>query len=228
MSEKTGKSTVCGKVLAEYRKMKTACGIYEPLPLMLFSVLCDGLDNPDLAVAAMDRLNKAFIDLNELRVARLAEIARVLDPMPESDQRAMNLRQLLTKLFELAGNLDLGFLIEMKALDARKAMNDLDSNVSRQAVAMVMFAYCPGVTIPVTPEGLKAAQGKGLVKRGGNKQQLQKLMQTELGPLECAELLQYLEADGAGVLTGYSKTSSKPQKKADAGASTKTAKAKKK
>ncbi len=207
MTEKTGKSTVCGKVLADYRKMKTACGIYEPLQLMMFSVLSDGLDNPELAVAAMARLEKSFIDMNELRVSRLAEIARVLDPMPEADERAMNLRKMLTKLFELAGCLDLSFLIEMKALDARKALNDLDANVSRQALALVMFAYCPGVTIPVSNEGLKAATTKGLLKRGGNKQQLQKLMQTELDEFDCAELLQYLEADGAGILSGSAKPS---------------------
>lgn len=212
-SAKAGKAaaTPCAKALAEYRKQKLSQFVFSPVELVVHSVIGDRLENAADAAEAMGRLRHAFVDVNEYRVARIAEVARVLEPLPEAEQRARAMREVLEKLFVLAGSLDLSFLAELKATEGRKQLNDVDPNLSRTAAGHILFAYCLGVTIPLTPEGQKAATAKGLMKRGGNKQQLQKQMQTELSMPDAAELLQYFEADGAGVLTA--KASARPTAK---------------
>lgn len=182
------------KALAALEKKHKKCPPLAPLAQLAYSVLA-GEAGGEAAREGLGRLLADFDDLNEVRTARLAELARRLDPLPEADALAKRLREMLGRLFELRGCMDLLFLKEVKPLEARKHLLEIDPEMGRDTLALVLFELCPGTTLPLSPEGFAAARKLGLAARGGSKQQLQKTMQEQLSPEEAAQLVHYLELE---------------------------------
>lgn len=181
-------------VLRAYETGSIAPKALTPMDRLVFGILTD-YATPLEAEEAMARLRERFINWNELRVARWIEIARGLDPIPDSDACAIRLRSMLGRLFELRGAMALDFLTEMKVTDARKLLVDLDSNLPRHELNLIMFEMIPGMSIPLSQEGLKVARKHGLIGRTGNKNQLQKTLETECEGAEAAQLLHYIEVE---------------------------------
>ncbi len=182
-------------VLAKLRQVHKAQPFVPPLDRLVMALLLDGHDRTQ-AWSAWRRLREHFIDWNEARVARKAELTRLVAPLPASEEVADRLRKLLEKLFDQCGMLDLGFLAELKPGDSRRALLDLDANLPRDELALISFECCPGVTMPLSTEAFDAARRLGLVGKSGTKVQLQKLVQNDLAPTEAAELVYYLELEG--------------------------------
>lgn len=199
-------------VLEQFRSRKGAPKGLPPFEFLAYSVLAEGQD-PVEAWQGFERLQGAFVDWNELRVARCAEIARALDPMEEADTLADRLRTALHKLFDNCGAMKVEFLCDLKTMDARRQLSKIAPTLPRNVISIILFQMVPGTTIPVSTEGLAEARKRGIVARNGNKQQLQKVLLSELSSIEAGELLQYLEWAGAGVLGGGRKAPAKKSKK---------------
>jgi endonuclease III len=150
------------------------------------------------ALEALGRIRKGFLDLNEMRVARTTEIARVLDPLTDAEDRARRIQAGLNRLFEREGGMSFGYLEELKPSEARKALQSLDKGIGRNTAGRILFATCPGATMPASAEALKAAKRRSLLGRSGTKAQLQKTLLQALEPEAAARLLFHLEAEGAG------------------------------
>lgn len=184
-----------------------------PLTRLVYGIVVDSASPPE-AQAAIHRMQTSFINWNELRVARWVEIARCLDPLPDADACAIRLRNMLGRLFELRGAMDLDFLAEMKVTDARKALLDLDGNLPREEINLILFEMVPGMTIPLSMEGLQVARKLGIVGRTGNKNQVQKRLQEECPPPEAARMVHYIEAEAHALQTASSAPKPKPASKA--------------
>lgn len=217
-----GKEKSIQSILRAYETGAIVPKAMEPMDRLIFGILTD-YATPSEAEQAMDRLRGRFINWNELRVARWIEIARGLDPIPDADACAIRLRNMLGRLFELRGAMTLDFLPETKVTDARKLLVDLDSNLPRHELNLILYEMIPGMTIPLSQEGLKVARKHGLVGRTGNKNQLQKRFETECEGAEAARLLHYIEVEahveqpqGAKrtAATGSRTASTKPRKPA--------------
>jgi len=169
----------------------------EPIELLISAVLQENADDP-FAVPAIEALRQAFVDWNEVRVARIAELARVMQDVPNPEARARRLRETLNALFDLRGSMDLLFLKEVKPAEGRRHLLELNADLPRPLVALILFALSPGTTIPISVDALRLARKSQLVSRSGSKLALQKALLAELSSEEAARLLQYLEYEVAG------------------------------
>jgi endonuclease III len=183
-------------VLDKFRKAKRGVSPLPPLELIIFSLLRGENDDRDV-FEALKRVRAEFVDWNEARVARRSELAALLDPLSSADELAARMQAFLNQLFDVCGGINLGFLETVKPSEAKRHVLELDAEISRDVVALVLFQLCPGTTMPLGAEALKLARKLGLVGRSGTRQQLQKRLQEELSPAEAAELLQYLELETA-------------------------------
>lgn len=178
------------------RQLQKAVGDSAPLhPIdrLVFAALADGADVAEAGLVYR-RLRHAFVDWNEMRVARAGEISRLLDPLPGVDARAQRVRAILTRLFDLRGAMELVFLSEMKVTEGRKCLLGIDKGLPRETIDCVLFSTVPGAALVISPEALAEARKRGLVGKSGTRQQLQKRLQDGLPPIEAGMIVAALEA----------------------------------
>lgn len=180
-------------ILKDYRKEKKYPKTMSAFLRLIFAIASDGRD-PVKAMKGIEGIQKKFIDWNECRVSRWVEIARAMDPMPDSDKVAMRVKDMLNRLFDKKGTLSLDFCIDMKVTDARKALNELDLSLPKNQVNMILFSYHPTMTLPVSAEALEVAKKYKLIPKSGEKNHLQKSF-AKLEHDESLELLHYLELE---------------------------------
>ncbi len=181
---------------AVLRRLERACRdkpILPPLERLILAVLADGGDR-EAARQGLERLRNSYVDWNECRVARRAELARLLEPLPEADERAQLLRESLNRLFDVRGAMDLAFLGGVRPAEGRRYLLEIYPDLPRPQLALILFEVCPGVTLPLSAEALRLARKEGLIGRSGTKQQLQTRLQEEFTPVEAATLVQCLTA----------------------------------
>jgi len=166
----------------------------DPLERLVLMVLCDCGIPVGEAEKAMKRLLTVFSDYNEARVSRWVEIARAFDPMVNSDKAAIRLRDMLHRLFDLRGELSLNFMKDLKISEAKKALTELDHNLPKDELMVLLFLCVPGMTPPITPEIVTAARKHEIISRSGTKEQLQKLLTTE-DHESAAKIMHYLDID---------------------------------
>ncbi len=172
---------------------------FAPAPSPVEELVLEALRSETAEAEALDalgRIRRSFLDLNEMRVARTTELARVLDPLPGAESAAARIQKTLNRLFEREGGMSLTCLAELKPSEARKALQSMDKGVSRNTAGRILFATCPGATMPASPEALKTARRHGLLGRTAGKAQLQKALLQALEPDQAARLLFHLEAGG--------------------------------
>ncbi|MBN1257104.1 MAG: hypothetical protein JXA52_05305 [Planctomycetes bacterium] len=144
----------------------------------------DGVELKD-ALAAIKRMRKAFVNWNEVRVSRLGEIARVLSPLENSEELAIQIRGVLGRIFEHTGGMHLGHLAEMKISEARRALNEIEP-VRRHIADRILMAEVPGINMAFSTEAVKLARQLNLIPKSGNKQNLRKLVQLTMDASDSA------------------------------------------
>ena len=165
---------------------------------LLVSTLMDALGKSFAdCVDIIRELRTRFIDWNELRVTRMADLARKLDEYGPGDDLARRLRTVLGKLFDRVGRVSFYFLAEMKPMDARRALGEID-NVNRDAAGRILMLENPEASFPFTDEAFEAAKKLKLIDAGKTKQQLQKLLEDSLGRETAIECYYLLEAEAHG------------------------------
>ncbi len=219
MAASSAKSPV--SILSDFNKGKLYPKPMSAFIRLIYAILSED-NTPEAAMKSIEGIQKVFIDWNECRVARWVEIARAMDPMSNADKLAMRLKDLLNRLFDRKGMLTLDFCVDMKVTEARKLLNELDLNLNKQDVSIILFYYHPTMTVPVTPEGLEVAKKYGLIPKSGDKSHLQKVF-AKMEHHQAVELLHYLELEA--VLAGSGANSgSKSQKTTKKAAAKKSSK----
>ena len=180
-------------LLKEYGKSNKLPKVIKGFDRLIFAVVSDQQD-PLEAVKAIERVEDNFIDWNECRVARWVEIARALDPLPNSDKTAMRLRDMLNRLFDLRGELNLDFCAELKVTEARKIISELDLKISKQQINVALFGYHPTMTIPLSAECIELGKKYKLIPESAEKAHLQKKL-SSLEHEDIFALLHYFEMD---------------------------------
>ena len=86
------------------------------------------LENATLAPAeaALKRLDSEFYDWNEVRVSTVGELQKVLDDLPDTEQKALRIRSVLHDVFETYYQFDLEDLRRKPLGQAQKVLNKLD------------------------------------------------------------------------------------------------------
>jgi endonuclease III len=138
----------------------------EPRPLLeeLLYAICREGSTPAEADAAYARLLKGFIDLNEVRVSTVQEVADVLRPLSGAGGRAKRIIGLLQEVFEDRYAFDLSDLGKKGLKDTARKLRLYKGGVNDYAVAWVVQRSLGGHAIPLDEPTLRVLRRLGVVE----------------------------------------------------------------
>jgi endonuclease-3 len=134
------------------------------------------------AYRACARMMDAFVDWNEVRVARWGEIERILRPeigSAESAEAARRLVYCLQQIFQHRGDVDLSGLARTSPAEARKFLLGLDC-VDRDEANLVLLLGLGDPVMPVDSDVLRASKRMGVVSNSATKLQAQRALENVL------------------------------------------------
>lgn len=184
-------------LLEKYEKGALAPKAMAPMDYFVYCIFMDTAQCPPAEAAeAVKRLRAAFVDFNDIRVARWVEVADRLAPLPNADPAARRLRDMLNRVFDTCGVMSLDFLAGMKVNEARKALAALDPALPKEMPQLILYALVPGQSLIISDEALAVARQQGAIAKNGNRQNLQKaLADSGLAIEKCAALVHYWEIE---------------------------------
>jgi endonuclease III len=142
----------------------------------------------------LEELSRRFVDWNEVRVARLRDLAAAVPEVPA--KRLGKLQALLQGMYELIGGLDVNPLLAMKPSEARAWLVRLEALDREEVEAVLMIAL--GVPTLPAGEGLaRVARRFGLVPRKATRVQSQRLAAKGLAPESYREFYSLVGEHGA-------------------------------
>lgn len=195
------KDNVQGTAAVAFLEEKATEGGPQPLNHMdhlAYSIIVDTGESPETALTAISMLRKAFIDWNEIRVARTQEIARAMGGHSWAETAAQRIAEEYNAFFEKRGNLSYDFLAAAKVAEGRKLLQQHLPRLRKGAYALLLFLNVSGASLPLSDDGLKAARRHGLVAKTGDRGQLQRSLQESLDDEAVALVVQYLEIEATG------------------------------
>ena len=176
------------------------------------------------ALAALARLRRAFVDWNEVRVARVQEIARALGAVAAAETVANALKEEYNAFFEKKGALNYEFLAAGKPSETKRALAQLLPRLSKGALAILLYEFCPGASLPLSDEGLRQARRDGAIGKTGDRNQLTRALAEQMDLADAALLLQHWEIEATGSPYGEPLKKDAPKKGKKPAAKGKTAK----
>lgn len=189
-----------------------------PMEHLAFAILMDSGVEVGAALAAIGCLRRDFVDWNEVRVARVQEMVRIVGPdLPGIEQAMRSVKEEYNAFFDKRGVLSFDFLADGKPSETRRSLNQLLPRLAKGGVALLLFEFCPGASLPLSDEGLKQARKDAVLGKTGDRNQLTRLLADCLSLGEMALLLQYWELEALGHPYGEQPkkaTASAAQKKA--------------
>lgn len=169
-----------------------------PLDHLAYAIMIDaGADVAD-SLEALAKLRRAFVDWNEIRVARTQEIAGVVKELPNAERVALRIREEYNGLFDKKGALNFEFLAAGKPAEMRRSLVQQLPHLGKGAVSLLLYEFCPGASLPLSDDGLKQARKDGLIGKNGDRNQLSRVLHESLSPGEICLILQYWELAGMG------------------------------
>ncbi|MHC4873836.1 MAG: hypothetical protein ACYTFY_18470 [Planctomycetota bacterium] len=175
---------------------KTLTSKLSSIEELVMAVMIDGGAEINEALKGIDAIRKAYVDWNEARVARIAEVARNLDPMDGSDDIAKKMREVLMKVFDRTGRVSFDFMEEMKINEARRALNNIEP-VGKVIADRILMQEVPGSTIPFSNEAIAVAKKAKLAPGNANKKTFNKLLDENVSRETALDLFYLLEEHAA-------------------------------
>jgi hypothetical protein len=155
---------------------------------LVYAVLSDnGVEHEDI-LKKIKAFRERYVDWNEVRVTRYAELGRVLDPIEKSDEVAMKIREVFDKLFDQVGTLSFEFISEMKIMEARKAIAAVEA-VPRACADRIIIQHLHGASAPFSNEAISLMKKLNVIPKNGTKQVLTKLVSDSLSDSKDIALL---------------------------------------
>lgn len=202
-------------------RKETGSGSHPPRSMehLALAILAANDAGAEEALSALDRVRRHFVDWNEVRVARIQELARTLGDIPGAEKSAREIKDEYNAFFDKKGALNFDFLATGKPSEVRRQLNQFLPRLGKGAAALLLYEFCPGASLPLSDEGLRQARRDGVVGKSGDRNQLSRVLSESLELSEAALLLQYWELEGTGSPYG------EPLRKENSGAGKKGKKA---
>ncbi len=183
-----------------FNRKEAGAGPHPPRAMehLAFAILTEGGADVEDSLSALANLRKAFVDWNEIRVARTQELAREMGDVPNAERAALRMREEYNAFFEKKGALAFDFLGVGKPAETRRMLGQLLPHLAKSAVSLLLYEFCSGATFPLSDEGLKQARRDGVAGRTADRNQIARLLSEGLEPGEAALLAQYWELEATG------------------------------
>lgn len=136
--------------------------VREPIDELMYAVLSRWAPE-GRAMAAVERLRRASIDLNDLRVTPVVEIMATLgDDFPRARETSEALYRILNGVFNRRYTLDLSFLKTMGKRDRERMISGV-SGIDPHDSGMFLLRCYHGRHVPVSPDAFAALRHEKLV-----------------------------------------------------------------
>lgn len=165
---------------------------------LAFALLSTASQDATEALAALAGIRREFVDWNEVRVARIQEIARAMGGFPDAENIALRIREEYNAFFEKKGALNFDFLSSGKPAESRRHLNQVLPRLSKGAVSLLLYEFCPGSTIPLSDEAMKQARRDGFAGKSADRNQIARALADGLEPSDAALLIQHWEYEASG------------------------------
>ena len=136
-------------------------GDVDPFRMMILSILSHRVKSRR-ASRVLARLERGFVDWNEVRVSTLGEIEAAIQEVDPFKNKALVLRRALEEVFRRTHALDMEFFLEFRPRQAREFLGPiegLDSKTRSDLLALVEKSY----SIPSDEDFLRVCMRVGLV-----------------------------------------------------------------
>lgn len=180
---------------------------------LAFALIAAATQDMAECLAALAGIRREFVDWNEVRVARTQEIARSLGKIADAENIALRIREEYNAFFEKKGALNFDFLAAGKPAESRRHLNQVLPRLSKSAISLLLYEFCPGSSLPLSDDALKQARRDGLVGKSADRNQIARALADGLEPSEAALLIQHWEIEATGSPYGESRKNSSTQKK---------------
>ncbi|MCF7956711.1 MAG: hypothetical protein K9M75_12990 [Phycisphaerae bacterium] len=161
------------KIAKLYRDMKKEYGKVkpveydDPIEAIVFGILCEHQTLP-LARTSLRKINKHFVDLNDLRVSREEEVIEVLEQDDDETKAvAHDLSESLNAIFYKFDTISLKPLKDEGKRQARKELEDIEK-ISAFAVRYCFLTALAGHAIPVSESIADYLRVEGFVHPNSN------------------------------------------------------------
>lgn len=174
------------------------CEPTDPLGQMLIAIL-NGNTSHHKAMTAFRRLREQMVDLNELRVTPVSELARALGPsIPQAEVKAQRIVDVLNDIRRRHDTLDLSFLKQRGRREAREYLESLEG-VDRATAASVTLMSLGGHAIPVDELTLQVLKKEGAVSPGADLVEVQSFLEHHIAASDAMAFAQLLDRHVASV-----------------------------
>ena len=153
-----------------------------PLEQLILGIL-GGQTSERMARQALRRLQEEFVDFNEVRVTRPADLARTIQMVADPEEKARRIVAVLQQLFAKNSRVDLDFLTSLPIPQARGVLEQLEG-IDQRTVAGVVLLSLGGNALPAEAAVVRVAKRIGLVPRGLTPGEVQQLLEETVPPGE--------------------------------------------
>lgn len=154
------------------------------------------------AHTALNRLKHTFVDLNEMRVARIEDVAEVLGKnFPQAREAAVQMVGLLREIYDLRDSLDLNELIDLGKREAKTFLQNLQ-RTSEYMVARVMLNSLDAHAFPVDEQLMAMLRSEGLIDEKATPAEVQTFMERQIPARQIKKTFALLTRYASDVATG--------------------------
>ena len=200
---------------------------------IIYGIICEKFSVKDTD-SAIKKFNDYFVDMNDLRVSRLEEIAEILgEDTPGNRQIALTITKVLQRIFNENHQISLEALHKMGKRPARQKLEEMEE-LSRFVVDYCMLTSLQGHAIPLTEKMIEYLKRNELVDEGADEQTIAGFLAKQISAKKGYEFYALLRHDSETqkikkkVKAQNKKTSKKVEKKTKTKKKTITKKTKKK
>ncbi len=164
----------------------------EPLEQMVIAIL-SGNTSHHKALAAFRKLREQMVDLNELRVTPVTELARFIgSAIPQAELKAQRIVEVLNDIRRRHDTLDLSFLKQRGRREAREYLESL-AGVDRATAASVTLYSLGGHAIPVDELTLQVLRKDEVVDPAADLAEVQSFLEHHIGASDALAFSQLLD-----------------------------------
>ena len=139
---------------------------------IIYGIISEQLSEKDTE-AALKRFSEYFVDLNDLRVSRIEEIAEILGAdTPENRQVAVTLTKVLQRIFNENNQINMESILKLGKRQARQKLEKMEE-LSPYVIDYCMLRSLSSHAIPITQKMVEYLKENDLVDKDANAQEVE-------------------------------------------------------
>ena len=161
---------------------------------IIYGIISEQLSEKDTE-AALKRFSEYFVDLNDLRVSRIEEIAEILGAdTPENRQVAVILTKALQRVFNENHQINMESILKLGKRQARQKLEKMEE-LSTYVIDYCMLRSLSSHAIPLTEKMIEYLKENDLVDKDANAQEIEGFLTKQISAKNGYEFYELLRKE---------------------------------